>query len=111
MNRYSSVKYIRKLDTTKALLKNHSAPDFKFLDPTRKSSDTAVARCRTIYYTMLSRVLFAEDNVDAEFWRFIKPWEATLDRVALAFVGGGDLGEEDIRVRQKLNTLQWKTKP
>ncbi|KAF9129906.1 Exportin 7 [Mortierella sp. GBA39] len=95
---YSSVKYIRKLDTTKALLKNHSAPDFKFLDPTRKSSDTAVARCRTIYYTMLSRILFAEDNVDAEFWRFIKPWEATLDRVALAFVGGGDLGEEDIRL-------------
>ncbi|KAG0306797.1 Exportin 7 [Linnemannia gamsii] len=95
---YSSVKYIRKLDTTRALLKNHSAPDFKFLDPTRKSSDTAVARCRTIYYTMLSRILFAEDNIDAEFWRFIKPWEATLDRVALAFVGGGDLGEEDIRL-------------
>ncbi|KAF9133775.1 Exportin 7 [Mortierella sp. 14UC] len=95
---YSSVKYIRKLDTTKALLKNHSAPDFKFLDPTRKCSDTAVSRCRTIYYTMLSRILFAEDNVDAEFWRFIKPWEAILDRVTLAFEGGGDLGEEDIRL-------------
>ncbi|KAG0271184.1 Exportin 7, partial [Linnemannia exigua] len=93
-----SVKYIRKLDTTKALLKNHSAPDFKFLDPTRKSSDTSVSRCRTIYYTMLSRILFAEDNIDAEFWRFIKPWEATLDRVTLAFEGGGDLGEEDIRL-------------
>ncbi|KAF9095535.1 hypothetical protein BGX23_000390 [Mortierella sp. AD031] len=95
---YSSVKYIRKLDTTKALLKNHNSNDFKFLDPTRKSSDTAVSRCRTIYYTMLSRILFAEDNVDAEFWRFIKPWEATLDRVTLAFEGRGDLGEEDIRL-------------
>ena len=49
---------------------------------------------------MLSRILFAEDNVDTEFWRFIKPWETTLDRVTLAFEGGGDLGEEDIRVRR-----------
>lgn len=58
---------------------------------------------------MLSRILFAEDNIDAEFWRFIKPWEATLDRVALAFAGGGDLGEEDIRVRRHDQHLSRKT--
>ncbi|KAF9360676.1 Exportin 7 [Mortierella sp. AD094] len=95
---YSSVKYIRKLDTTKALLKNHNSSDFHFLDPKRKSSDTDVGRCRTIYYTMLSRILFAEDNVDADFWRFVKPWEVTLNQITLAFGGKGGLGEEDIRL-------------
>ncbi|KAG0210337.1 Exportin 7 [Mortierella sp. GBA30] len=95
---YSSVKYIRRLDTTKALLKNHGSSEFRFLDPTWKSSDTGVRKCRTMYYTMLSRILFAEDNVDSQFWRFVKPWEMTLDRVALAFEGSGEWGEEDIRL-------------
>ncbi|KAK3828778.1 MAG: hypothetical protein J3Q66DRAFT_19599 [Benniella sp.] len=95
---YSSVKHIRKLDTTKALLKNHNSSDFRFLDPTKKSSDTAVARTRMTYYTMLSRVLFSEDNVDTDFWRFVKPWELTLDQVSLAFEGSSDHGEEDIRL-------------
>ncbi|KAF9437683.1 Exportin 7 [Entomortierella beljakovae] len=94
---YSSVKYIRKLDTTKALLKNHNSSDFNFLDPKRKSSGSDVGRCRTTYYTILSRILFAEDNADAEFWRFVKPWETTLNQVALAFSGKGNLSEEDIR--------------
>ncbi|KAF9089866.1 Ran-binding protein 17 [Mortierella sp. AD031] len=95
---YSSVKHIRKLDTTKALLKNHNSSDFRFLDPAKKSSDTSVARCRMNYYTMLSRVLFAEDNVDADFWRFVRPWELTLDQVTLAFEGTSDLTEEHIRL-------------
>ncbi|KAG0222004.1 Exportin 7 [Mortierella sp. GBA43] len=95
---YSSVKHIRKLDTTKALLKNHNSSDFRFLDPANKSSDTAVARCRMNYYAMLSRILFSEDNVDTDFWRFVKPWELTLDQVTLAFEGSSDHGEEDIRL-------------
>ncbi|KAF8927100.1 Exportin 7 [Dissophora ornata] len=95
---YSSVKYIRKLDTTKALLKNHNSSKFRFLDPMRKKPDTDVGRCRTIYYTMLSRILFSEDNVDASFWRFVRPWEGTLDQIKLAFDGSGDLSEEDIRL-------------
>ncbi|KAF9199304.1 Exportin 7 [Haplosporangium sp. Z 27] len=97
-----AVKHIRKLDTTKALLKNHNSSDFNFLDPKRKNSDTDVERCRTIYYTMLSRILFAEDNVDADFWRFVKPWEVTLNQITLAFEGKSRLGEEDIRVSGKL---------
>ncbi|KAF9402515.1 Exportin 7 [Mortierella sp. AD011] len=95
---YSSVKHIRKLDTTQALLKNHNSSDFRFLNPTSKSADTAVARCRMNYYAMLSRVLFAEDNVDADFWRFVKPWELTLDQVMLALEGSSDLSEEEIRL-------------
>ncbi|KAG0364963.1 Exportin 7 [Gamsiella multidivaricata] len=95
---YSSVKHIRKLDTMKALLKNHTSSDFRFLDPTTKASDKTLARCRMDYYTMLSRVLFAEDNVEADFWRFVKPWELTLDQVTLAFEGSSELGEEDIRL-------------
>ncbi|KAG0296006.1 Exportin 7 [Dissophora globulifera] len=93
-----SVKHIRKLDTTQALLKNHNSSDFRFLDPASKSSNTAVSRCRVTYYTMLSRVLFAEDNVEGDFWRFVKPWELTLDQVTLAFEGNSDLGEEEIRL-------------
>ncbi|KAF9988488.1 Exportin 7 [Modicella reniformis] len=95
---YSSVKHIRKLDTTKALLKNHNSSDFKFLDPTKKSSDIAVARCRMVYYTMLSRLLFSEDNIETDFWRFVKPWELILDQVTLAFEGSSEHGEEDIRL-------------
>ncbi|KAF9958817.1 hypothetical protein BGZ65_001169 [Modicella reniformis] len=96
--RYSSVKHIRKLDTTKALLRNHNPSDFRFLDPTRKSTDTNMGRCRTMYYTTLSRLLFAEDNADADFWRFVKPWETTLDQIVLALQGSGKLSEEDIRL-------------
>ncbi|KAF9387356.1 Exportin 7 [Podila verticillata] len=95
---YSSVKHIRKLDTTQALLKNHDSSDFRFLTPAKKPSDTAVARSRMNYYTMLSRVLFAEDNVEADFWSFVKPWENTLDKVTLAFEGTSDLSEEEIRL-------------
>lgn len=53
-----------------------------------------------MYYTTLSRILFAEDNMDAEFWRFVKPWETTLDQVtrAFQFQGSSELSEEDIRV-------------
>ena len=80
------------------LLRNHNSDDFKFLDPSQRSSDTVVSRSRTVYYTMLSRILFADDNVDADFWRFIKPWEVILNQAMLAFEGKGGLGEAQIRV-------------
>lgn len=99
-SRYNSVKHIRKLDTTRALLKNHNSSDFRFLDRTWLTTDKSVGRCRTMYYTTLSRILFAEDNMDADFWRFVKPWETTLDQVtrAFQFQGSSELSEEDIRV-------------
>ncbi|KAF9425387.1 Exportin 7, partial [Podila epigama] len=93
-----SVKHIRKLDTMQALMKNHDSSDFRFLASSQKSSDTAVGRSRMTYYTMLSRVLFAEDNMEADFFAFVKPWEDTLDRVTLAFEGTSDLSEEEIRL-------------
>ncbi|KAG0343400.1 hypothetical protein BG004_005341 [Podila humilis] len=93
-----SVKHIRKLDSTKALLKNHRSPDFRFLAPAKKSSNTAVARARMNYYTMLSRVLFAEENVEADFWRFVKPWDALLKQMTAAFQGNGTMSEEEIRL-------------
>ncbi|KAF9361320.1 hypothetical protein BGX34_007211 [Mortierella sp. NVP85] len=97
---YNSVKHIRKLDTTKALLKNHTSSDFRFLDRTWMTTDSGVGRCRTMYYATLARILFAEDNVDADFWRFVKSWETTLDQVtrAFQFQGRSELSEEDIRV-------------
>ncbi|GJJ68840.1 exportin-7 [Entomortierella parvispora] len=95
---YSSVKYMRKLKSMQDLLRNHNSDDFKFLDPSRRSSDTVVSRSRTVYYTMLSRILFADDNVDADFWRFIRPWEVILNQVMLAFEGKGGLGEAQIRM-------------
>ncbi|KAF9970123.1 Exportin 7 [Actinomortierella ambigua] len=94
---YTSVKHMRKLDTTKSLLANHTSADLRFLHTRVKSSDTAVQRCRIQYYIMLSRVLFAEDNIDADFWRFVRPWETTLDEITLAFEGSGSLSEADLR--------------
>ncbi|KAG0227723.1 Exportin 7 [Actinomortierella wolfii] len=94
---YTSVKHMRKLEATQSLLANHTSPDLRFLHTRVKSNDTAVQRCRMQYYTMLSRVLFAEDNIDADFWRFVRPWEATLDQITLAFEGSSILSEEDIR--------------
>ncbi|KAF9583300.1 Ran-binding protein 17 [Lunasporangiospora selenospora] len=95
---YSSVKYLRKLPSTKELMRNHDSSDFRFLDPVKKSNDTAVRRSRMIYYSMLAKVLFAEENFEAELWRFVKPWEISLDRVALAFEGSGSLSKEEIRL-------------
>ncbi|KAF9428812.1 Exportin 7 [Podila epigama] len=95
---YTSVKHIRKLDSTKALLKNHCSSDFRFLAPAKRPSNTAVARARMNYYTMLSRVLFAEENFDADFWRFVKPWDTLLKQVLLTFQGKGFMGKEDIRL-------------
>ena len=31
-----------------------------------------------IYYSALSRILFAEDNVERDFENFVKPWDITL---------------------------------
>ena len=31
-----------------------------------------------IYYSALSRILFAEDNVERDFEDFVKPWDITL---------------------------------
>ncbi|KAF9910472.1 Exportin 7 [Lobosporangium transversale] len=95
---YSSVKFIRKLDTTKALLKNHSPSEFQFLNPKSRNPSSDMGQCRTIYYKMLSQILFSEDNVDADFWRFVKPWETILDQILVAFEGGGGLNEEDIQL-------------
>ena len=31
-----------------------------------------------IYYSALSRILFAEDSVERDFENFVKPWDITL---------------------------------
>ncbi|OZJ04255.1 hypothetical protein BZG36_02466 [Bifiguratus adelaidae] len=79
---YSSVKQLRKLDTTNTLLQNHTSKQFAFLDGVNH------LRARMIYYNALSRILFCEDAVEKEFEEFVKPFDdifarlATLDNVA-----------------------------
>ena len=35
-----------------------------------------------IYYSALSRILFAEDNVERDFENFVKPWDITLTELS-----------------------------
>jgi exportin-7 len=34
------------------------------------------------YYSALSRILFAEDNVERDFENFVKPWDITLTELS-----------------------------
>ncbi|GBC18414.2 uncharacterized protein OCT59_006460 [Rhizophagus irregularis] len=69
---YSSVRLLRKLDIVQYILRNHTIKNFPFLDTTNN------LRSRMIYYSALSRILFAEDNVERDFENFVKPWDITL---------------------------------
>ncbi|CAG8789106.1 3720_t:CDS:2, partial [Acaulospora morrowiae] len=67
-----SVRFLRKIQTAQFIVQNHTSKEFPFLDVLGN------LRIRITYYSALSRILFAEDNVDRDFEEFIKPWDATL---------------------------------
>ncbi|CAI2183999.1 8336_t:CDS:10 [Funneliformis geosporum] len=69
---YSSVRILRKLDIVQYILRNHTIKNFPFLDTSNN------LRSRMVYYSALSRILFAEDNVERDFEDFVKPWDITL---------------------------------
>ncbi|RUS20332.1 Exportin-7-B [Endogone sp. FLAS-F59071] len=73
---YSSVKQLRKLDSTQYIMQNHASKQFSFLE----NSDNSASRM--VYYSSLSKVLFAEDSGEREFYEFMKPFEVTFDKLA-----------------------------
>ncbi|ORZ39594.1 hypothetical protein BCR44DRAFT_1496508 [Catenaria anguillulae PL171] len=68
---YTSVKYLVKTDVVKALMADHA---FGFLDHYPK--------LRVDYYTVLSRILFIEDTTDAEFLKFVRPFDDKFGMLA-----------------------------
>nr|CAG8525535.1 5131_t:CDS:10 [Entrophospora candida] len=84
---YSSVRLLRKIETTQLIVRNHTAKNFSFLNV----SDNL--RIRMVYYSALSRILFAaEDNIERDFEEFVKPWDDTL---------------KELRSLNSLSTLAW----
>ncbi|RUP42678.1 Xpo7 protein [Jimgerdemannia flammicorona] len=91
-NGYSSVKQLRKLDTTQYIMQNHGSKQFPFLE----GGDNVASRMT--YYSALAKVLFAEDSVEREFYEFMKPFEATF--VELATLRSIEAFRQDPRILQ-----------
>ncbi|KAG1506840.1 hypothetical protein G6F53_009394 [Rhizopus delemar] len=75
---YSALKSIRKIESTTLLMQNHLSNDFSFFHNSDKHRAS-----RMLYYQVLCKILFAEDNCEAEFYEFMKPFEARLDELSL----------------------------
>ncbi|CAG8489054.1 27229_t:CDS:10 [Gigaspora margarita] len=69
---YTSVRLLRNIPTTQFIIQKHTVKDFPFLDAPNN------LRTRIIYYSALSRVLFADDNVERDFEEFVRPWDITM---------------------------------
>ncbi|TPX35726.1 hypothetical protein SmJEL517_g01976 [Synchytrium microbalum] len=71
---YSSVKLLRKAETTQLILANHNSDNFPFLNvPANFPS-------RVLYYSALCRLLFAsDDDQDVQFFEFVSPWTRRFD--------------------------------
>lgn len=59
-------------------MQNHLSNDFSFFHNSDKHRAS-----RMLYYQVLCKILFAEDNCEAEFYEFMKPFEARLDELSL----------------------------
>ncbi|CAG8777695.1 34263_t:CDS:2, partial [Racocetra persica] len=69
---YSSVRLLRNIPTTQFIIRKHTVKDFPFLDSPNN------LRTRVAYYSALSRILFADDNVERDFEEFVRPWDLTM---------------------------------
>lgn len=74
---YSALKSVRKLEATHFIMQNHLSPEFTFL------SNDKHRRSRMLYYQILCKILFADDNCEREFFEFMKPFEARLDSLSM----------------------------
>lgn len=74
---YSALKSVRKLEATHLIMQNHLSSDFTFL------SNDKHKRSRMLYYQILCKILFADDNCEREFFEFMKPFEARLDSLSM----------------------------
>ncbi|KXS17551.1 hypothetical protein M427DRAFT_54487 [Gonapodya prolifera JEL478] len=90
---YSSVKMLRKLDMTAVVIQHHS--QFPFLQA--PSNSGFAKRNRNLFYSALSRLLFAGDDVtEAEVFTFMSPWGQRLDR--LGQLNAVELRREDVKI-------------
>ncbi|TPX44123.1 hypothetical protein SeLEV6574_g04696 [Synchytrium endobioticum] len=71
---YSSVKLLRKAETTQIILANHNSENFPFLDILGNFPS------RVLYYSALCRLLFASDeDQDIQFFDFVASWTRRFD--------------------------------
>ncbi|KAJ3343145.1 hypothetical protein HDU93_009695 [Gonapodya sp. JEL0774] len=90
---YSSVKMLRKLEMTSAVISHHS--QFPFLQS--PTASVYAKRNRSLFYSALSRLLFAGDDVDeGEVLDFLAPWGQRLDR--LSQLNAAELRRDDVKV-------------
>ncbi|RCH86734.1 Exportin 7, partial [Rhizopus azygosporus] len=66
------------IESMTLLMQNHLSTEFTFLHNSDKHQ-----RNRMLYYQILCKILFAEDNNEAEFYEFMKPFEDRLNELSL----------------------------
>ncbi|KAI9251956.1 armadillo-type protein [Sporodiniella umbellata] len=73
---YSALKMLKKIESITLLMQNHLANDFFRPSDKHRAS-------RVLYYQILSKILFADDHAEEEFYAFMKPFEVRLDTLSL----------------------------
>ncbi|KAJ3401560.1 DNA-dependent RNA polymerase II [Chytriomyces hyalinus] len=71
---YSPIRYLRKTETAQWMLRFHSAQHLPFLNTNRKK--------RSMYYATLCRLLFTEDNMEAEALEFLSLFNPQLEELS-----------------------------
>ncbi|KAI8637367.1 armadillo-type protein [Parasitella parasitica] len=74
---YSAIKNVRKLESTRLIMQNHLSSEFTFFNHSQHKQN------RMLYYQILCKILFAEDNCEREFYEFMKPFEVRLESLSL----------------------------
>ncbi|XP_061312398.1 ran-binding protein 17 isoform X1 [Pezoporus flaviventris] len=82
---YSLLKKLVKIEAVKFMLQNHTSKHFPFLGISDNSSLSDL-RCRTVFYTTLTRLLMVELGEDEdEFENFMLPLTVSFENVAQLF--------------------------
>ncbi|XP_065827879.1 exportin-7-like isoform X2 [Oscarella lobularis] len=85
---YSSARKLIKLDCVQMLLQNHSPENLPFL-AVRDGSHGLNFRCRTTFYTALSRLLMIDlGEEDEKFVAFMTPIAATFQKIGSQLISG-----------------------
>lgn len=74
---YSALKNVRKLESTRLIMQNHLSNEFTFFNHDKHRQN------RMLYYQILCKILFADDNCEREFLEFMKPFEVRLESLSL----------------------------
>lgn len=73
---YGASKNLCKIETTRLILQNHMASQFAFCYNEKQG------RNRILYFQVLCKLLFADDNVDERtFYEFMKPFDLRFNNL------------------------------